>query len=428
MKRFWGGLLVLACLVVLAAGLNGRLDELFPLDITTTVVRSAGSAPASVVEAADQGVSAAIQQVIQHSNDEQVQAIAARDPSLMADTLTSDHFSELVQINQDLLNSGVASIKLVKLEWGAVAVDGSTATATTYETWTTTLSDGTTNQSRDRNDYSLVLDSGAWKIKSDAHPDQSPVTGRPGPSTTSPQPPVLPFPGIPDNQNTSHNWSGYAATGGAYTSVTGTWTVPQFSPDGSFGIDAAWVGIGGVRSRDLIQAGTQQTVSGSGSTQYEAWVEMLPRSSRPVPLRVHAGDSVTVSISEESPDQWSIAFTNNTTGQTYQSTEQYSSSHSSAEWVEEAPSSGRGALLPLDNFGSIQFSSGSAVKDGQTVTVAGANARAITMLGDTNQALAVPSSLSDDGTGFTVARTDVPATTAGPRTRRGPRNIPPPGN
>jgi len=157
-------------------------------------------------------------------------------------------------------------------------------------------------------------------------------------------------------------------------------------------------------------------------------VEMLPRSSRPVPLRVHAGDSVTVSISEESPDQWSIAFTNNTTGQTYQSTEQYSSSHSSAEWVEEAPSSGRGALLPLDNFGSIQFSSDSAVKDGQTVSVAGANARAITMLGDTNQALAVPSSLSDDGTSFTVARTDVPATTAGPRTRRGPRNIPPPGN
>ena len=227
--------------------------------------------------------------------------------------------------------------------------------------------------------------------------------------------PVLPFPGIPDDQNTSHNWSGYAATGGTYTSVTGTWTVPQFSADGSFGIDAAWVGIGGVRSRDLIQAGTQQTVSGSGSTQYEAWVEMLPRTSRPVPLRVHAGDSVTVSISEQSPDQWSIDFTNNTTGQTYQTTQQYSSSHSSAEWVEEAPSSGRGSLLPLDNFGSIEFSNGSAVKDGQTVTIAGSNARAITMLGDTNQALAVPSSLSDDGTGFTVARTDAPATTPAAR-------------
>lgn len=388
-------------------------------------------APTTLVEAADQSENAAIQQVILRSNDEQVQAIAARDPSLMADTLTADHYQELVQINQNLLSSGVVSIKLVKLEWGAVAVavDGSTATATTYETWTTTLADGSTEQSRDRNDYSLALESGAWKIKADAHPDEA---TQPSPSAVTP-PQVLPFPGVPDDQNSSHNWSGYAATGGTYTSVTGTWTVPQFSADGPFGIDAAWVGIGGVRSRDLIQAGTQQTVSGSGSTQYQAWIELLPRNSRPVPLRVHAGDSVTVSISEQTPNQWSINFTNNTTGDTYQTNQQYTSSHSSAEWVEEAPSSGRGSLLPLSNFGSIEFSNGSAVKDGQTVTIAGSNARAITMLGDNNQTLAVPSSLSDDGTGFTVARTDAPATTPRRQTGRGlfpgiPRIIPLPGN
>jgi hypothetical protein len=426
MKRFAGGLAVLGCLVMLAAGLYGRLDELFPLDVTTSVPNGLGGGPTLVIEAADQAANAAVQQVIQHSNDEQVQAIATHDPSAMADTLTSDHYQELVQVNQDLLDSGVASIKLVKLEWGAVAVDGSSATATTYETWTTTLSDGTTDQSRDRNDYTLVLDNGNWKIKADAHPDQ--VTGRPGPGAPPP-PQVSPFPGIPDNQNTSHNWSGYAATGGgSFTAISGTWTVPQFSADGSYGIDAAWVGIGGVHSHDLIQAGTQQTVSGSGSTQYEAWVETLPRSSRPVPLRVHAGDSVTVAISEQSPDEWLIAFTNNTTGQTYENTQQYASSHSSAEWVEEAPSSGRGNLLPLDNFGTIPFSNGSTVRDGQSISIAGANARAITMIGDANQALAVPSSLSDDGSSFTVARTDVPATTAGrPGTGRG-RRVPPPDN
>ena len=111
---------------------------------------NAGSAPASIFDSTDQSASAAIQQVIQRSNDEQVQAIAARDPSLMADTLTSDHYQELVQINQKLLDSGVASIKLVKLEWGAITVDASTASATTYETWTTTLADGRTDQSRDR--------------------------------------------------------------------------------------------------------------------------------------------------------------------------------------------------------------------------------------------------------------------------------------
>ena len=157
--------------------------------------------------------------------------------------------------------------------------------------------------------------------------------------------------------------------------------------------------------------------------QYEAWVEMLPRASRPVPLRVHAGDSVTASISEQATDQWLIEFSNNTTGQTYQQTQQYSSSHSSAEWVEEAPSGGRGGVLPLSNFGTIQFSDGSTVKDGQTVSIAATGARAITMVSNNDQALAVPSSLSDDGTSFTVARTDAISTTPG----RG-RRVPPPAN
>jgi hypothetical protein len=422
MKRLLGGLLVLALLVGIGAGLAGRLDELLPLDVPTPVASARDEAsPPRYVDAVDnQAANAAVQQVIQRSNEEQAQAIAARDASLMSDTVTSDHFQDLAQINQDLLDHGVSSIKLVKLEWGAVAVNGTTATATTYETWTTTLSDGTVDQSRDRNDYSLVLDDGAWKIRTNEHPDQAQAGGRPNPSASSPPPQTQPFP-FPDNRNTSHNWSGYAATGGNFTSVTGTWSVPQFSADGSFGMDAAWVGIGGVRSRDLIQAGTQQTVSGTGSTQYEAWVEMLPRASRPVPLRVHAGDSVTVSISEQAPDQWLIEFANNTTGQTYQQTQQYTSSHSSAEWVEEAPSGGRGGILPLSNFGTIQFSSGSAVKDGQTLSIASSGARAITMVGNNDQALAVPSQLGSDGASFAVARTDLAATTAGSTTRRGRR-------
>src|SRR5690349_2049041 len=112
--------------------------------------------------AADEDASTTVQQVIQQSNDEQVKAIASRDSSVMADTVTSDHFQELVQINRGLLDNGVSSISLVRLEWGAVAVNGSSATATTYETWRTVFSDGTTDQSRDRNDYTLVLDDGNW--------------------------------------------------------------------------------------------------------------------------------------------------------------------------------------------------------------------------------------------------------------------------
>ncbi len=402
MTRFLRGILVLG-LLVFAAGLSS-LQPVMP-----------------IVNADDQGA-AAVQQVIQQSNNEQVQAIASHDSSVMTDTATSDHYQELVQVNQDLLDNGVISISLVGLDWGAVAVNGSSATATDYETWRTVFSDGSIDQSRDRNDYTLVLDSasGTWKISGDDHPDQ--VSPSPLPAAGTP-PQTQPFP-FPDDQNTSHNWSGYAATGGSYTQVSGTWTVPQFNADNSGGIDAAWVGIGGVRSRDLIQAGTQQTVSGSGRTQYEAWIEMLPRASRPVPLQVHGGDSVTVNISEQSPNQWQIQFTNNTTGQTYNTMQQYTSSHSSAEWVEEAPSGGRGGgVLPLDNFGSIQFSNGSTTNNGQSVSIQAAGARAITMIGDGDQQLAVPSALGADGASFTVSRTDAPVNTAGPG-RRSPRGLP----
>src|SRR5215467_9391019 len=153
MTGFLRGILVLGLLVFAVAGL-GTLG------------------PATqIVNAADQDT-AAVQQVIQQSNDEQVQAIASRDSSVMADTVTSDHYQELVQVNQDLLDSGVASISLAKLDWGAVAANGNTASATTFETWTTTYTDGSTDQSRDRNDYTLVLDNGAWKVSTDAHPDQ----------------------------------------------------------------------------------------------------------------------------------------------------------------------------------------------------------------------------------------------------------------
>lgn len=362
--------------------------------------------PTQLVQADDQD-SAAIQQLIKRSNDEQVQAIAAKDSSIMADTVTSAHYQELARINQELVDSGVSGIRLVKIEWGDIHVSGSTATATTFETWQTTFVDGTSDQSRDRNDYRLVSDSsGAWKIEADDHPE---VASSPPPSTE-------PVPGVPDNQDTSHNWAGYAATGGTFTAVSATWTVPQASNDSSFGVDATWVGIGGVQSRDLIQAGTQQTVNANGRVQYQAWLELLPRASRPVQLPVHAGDSVSVALTEQAPDSWQIAFTNNTTGRTYSTSVPYASSHSSAEWVEEAPSAGGRGLLPLDNFGSIQFNGASTVKDGQTLSIAAANAQAITMVGGALQALAVPSQLGADGASFSVDRTDAPAVlTTGPR-------------
>ena len=142
---------------------------------------------------------------------------------------------------------------------------------------------------------------------------------------------------MPVGQNTSHNWSGYAATSGTYTGVTGTWIVPPAGINSAAGVGATWVGIGGVTGQDLIQAGTQDVSAGGGQAEFQTWIEMLPQASQQVPVAVVPGDSVTVSIDEQGAGTgiWQISINNNTSGQTYQTTVNYTSSESSAEWIQE---------------------------------------------------------------------------------------------
>jgi hypothetical protein len=200
----------------------------------------------------------------------------------------------------------------------------------------------------------------------------------------------------------SRNWAGYAVSGGTFTAVSATWSVPDFAPNSPAGADAIWVGIGGVHGADLIQAGTQETVSGRGSTQYQAWVETLPQASQPVPLTISAGDSVSVSVQQQAGDDWLIAFVNNTSGKSYQVSVQYTSSRSSAEWVVEAPSARRGRLVPLDAFGSVSFTRASTVKNGQPLSIGQAGGHPITMIGQRGRTLARASALDEDGAAFNV--------------------------
>jgi hypothetical protein len=350
----------------------------------------------------------AVQDTITRADTEQAQALATNDPSLTADTSTSQYPQQMTQVDQDLASQGVAGIVLSDMQWGSVSVDGGTASATTYETWTTTLADGTLLQSRDENDYTLVQHNGVWLINGDTQPSASSNASPSSTSTSAPAPTTT----TAANVGTSSNWAGYAATNGSYTAVSGTWTVPAYSATSSAGTDATWVGIGGVTSTDLIQAGTQEATGGRGQTEYQAWIELLPQASKQVPLAVTAGDSVSVSITEQGTSSWVISFTNNTTGKSYQQTVQYTSSNSSAEWIEEAPSAARAGVAPLDNFGAVRFSDGSTVNRTQTESISAAGASSITMIGASRQALAVPSSPGSDGASFTVSRTSTPSTSA----------------
>jgi hypothetical protein len=379
------------------------------------LVSTAGAAAQVRPESPD----ATIQAVIQQANDEQAQALAMGAPQVMSDTSTAAHYRQLLHINQELLAQGATSIKLTRLTWGPISIAGNTATATTNETWITRFSSGTTTESSDDIVYTLVQQGGTWLIEADQRPESPVAQATPGVGGLTPAPapptPQAPLPVVPADQHTSHNWSGYTATSGRYTGVTGTWTVPQPVVSGVRGVGATWVGIGGITSRDLIQAGTQDMAAGEGQAEFQTWIEMLPESPQQVPLAVVPGDSLTVSIDEQGAGSgmWLISMKNNTSGQTYQTTAQYASSESSAEWVEEAPTGARG-VLPLDNFKSVSFSSASAIDNGQTVNLSQLGAQAITMLNANDQPLAVPSAIGSDGSSFSVARTSAPATTANP--------------
>src|SRR5258708_37107417 len=204
-----------------------------PIATALLVLLLGWSMPVAV--AAQSAAEQAIQDVIQRGNLAQVQALADRNPSLLGDGSVGAYAQHLVQTNQGLLDSGVDSIELVNLEWGPITISGATATATTFETWRTSYSDGPTEFARDRNLYSLVQNAdGAWKLAGDQHPDRS--TRTPAPPPDSPAPPAR---DVQPGTGTSRNWSGYAARGGTFTSVSASWTLPTIPLDGPFRSDAS---------------------------------------------------------------------------------------------------------------------------------------------------------------------------------------------
>lgn len=208
----------------------------------------------------------------------------------------------------------------------------------------------------------------------------------------------------------STNWAGYAALRSAkYTGIGATWVVPTPEKDDTVPLatDATWIGIGGIKKDDLIQAGTQ-AITKSGKTTYRAWYELLPDYQKAIPLEVRGGDTVQVTLSEFSPDLWLLAFSNQTTDAQYYLVLPYESSRSTAEWIQEMPhlsSSGDSVYAPLDKFGTVTFKDAYAVVKTSTKNLEEASVKPITMVSsDGDIVLASPSSLAADS--FSVERSD----------------------
>jgi hypothetical protein len=246
----------------------------------------------------------------------------------------------------------------------------------------------------------------APKPKPKPFPSNLPAPGS-GPKALAPVNPAAPPSGTSSGSDppatggyASLNWAGYVAINGGYTSVSGSWKVPNPTGNGStMTADSSWIGIGGAFSSDLIQTGTMNFVSSSGQVTSAAFYELLPDAALEIAaMNISPGDLMFATIIETSAANWQISLTDNTTGQNFSANVSYSSSHSSAEWIEEDPSFLNGSLVPFDNFGKSLFSSSLA----NNASISANAGKPITLVNNSFQALAFPSILTGGGTAFSV--------------------------
>lgn len=156
----------------------------------------------------------------------------------------------------------------------------------------------------------------------------------------------------------SSNWSGYAVTNTTYTSATGNWTVPTVSGSGSH-FSSQWVGVDGFSNSDLIQTGTEADVQ-NGTASYDAWWEILPAAETVISgMTIHPGDSMTGTVQKSTSRRWVITLTDNTTGQSFSTTQRYSGPGTSAEWIEEATEV-NGSIGTPPRFTTFSFTNSTA--------------------------------------------------------------------
>lgn len=169
---------------------------------------------------------------------------------------------------------------------------------------------------------------------------------------------------------TSSNWGGYAVqtclnspASGAVSDVKGSWVEPAVScTPGQTAYSAFWVGIDGYSSGTVEQTGTDSDCN-SGVATYYAWYEMYPKSSVNFALTIHAKDTISAEVQYQGSGNFVLTLTDVTSGQTSHIAKFLKhADRSSAEWIDEAPSGG--GILPLANFGTVDFSQCSATLNG----------------------------------------------------------------
>lgn len=168
-------------------------------------------------------------------------------------------------------------------------------------------------------------------------------------------------------QADSTNWSGYAGTTGTYTSVSATWTQPKGTCSSGDQYAAFWVGLDGYSSSTVEQTGTEVDCDGR-TAEYYAWYEAYPAASMeysPTTYPVKAGDVFNASVVYSTTNNdfvLTLTDTSETPNWTATTTVTVAKAQrSSAEVIAEAPCcTFFGGILPLTDFGTVNFSNAMA--------------------------------------------------------------------
>jgi hypothetical protein len=186
------------------------------------------------------------------------------------------------------------------------------------------------------------------------------------PHLTSPQPGLT--------HGTSSNWSGYAATGSRFTSVSASWVQPTATCTAQDTWSSFWVGLDGDGSNTVEQTGSEVDCSG-GRAKYYSWYEMYPAYPVNFSDPVDAGDHFTASVTAGSRGAFTLVLSDTTKGWTHTVHRTLRNAKlASAEVVAEAPSTLAGPL-PLTDFGTAEFTAATANEQ----SLGGFNPEAITM-------------------------------------------------
>jgi hypothetical protein len=207
-------------------------------------------------------------------------------------------------------------------------------------------------------------------------------------------------------------------TGTDFTYVQGSWIVTSVDCTKTPNSDSSeWVGIDGWTSNTVEQIGTDADCNGK-SPYYYVWYEFYPLNTVVInDVSIAPGDKFSASVTYEGDNEYTVAITNDTTGQYFTKEVSFKGAdgsgkppRNSAEWIEEMDGNEL-SDFGVDSFGEFYTGVSGGTDSATDSTVSGpitdfgsAVQESITTKNGSSgsKETAVPSALASDGASFTV--------------------------